>query len=106
MLPSMTVSIPDDQSTAVAANTETNYLLQIASTQSLNDAQHLTAQLVKENFPAFIKTLNQSGNTWYRITAGPYQDLNQAKQDQYQLYKKFKVDSVLVTTTVQKPTDK
>jgi len=100
MLPNMTVSIPKGNETNFTnKNIATNYLLQIASTKSREDAKDLTTQLIKQKFQAFIKVMKQNDTVWYRIVSGPYHDLNQAKYVQYQLYKKFNINSILVTTS-------
>lgn len=53
---------------------ETEYVLQVASFKSKEDAEALRAQLILLNLEATVQDATvRNGETWYRVLAGPYQ---------------------------------
>lgn len=72
---------------AVAATVDLNqhqiyYVLQLASFQRREDAEHMLAGLVMRGIEANIKTITQQGAAWHRVVVGPFASRTQAEKAQ------------------------
>lgn len=57
----------------VKDNDNTEYLLQVASFKSMQDAEQLRAELILLNLPAMTEVANiRNGEKWHRVIVGPY----------------------------------
>lgn len=61
------------------------FVLQIASFADNKPAQQLKAKLSMQGVETTILKLSNSGKTWYRVIAGPYQTSTNAEKVQHQL---------------------
>jgi len=62
------------------AATPLPYLLQVASFPKAPDADALKAKLTLEGLDTSIQPFNKSGETWYRVIVGPFNDHNKMDQ--------------------------
>jgi cell division protein FtsN len=97
MLPKMSVSTPAVQKATSKTNTDTNkqYFLQVSSSKDKNGASLLKKQLTEYGFPTIETSTVRKNKRWYHIFLGPYTYLNQAKSDQYRLYRDFHMNGIL-----------
>ena len=97
MLPKMSVSTPTVQATTAKMNANTNkqYFLQVSSSKDRNGANLLKKQLTEHGFPTLETSTVRRNKRWYHIFLGPYTYLNQAKNDQYRLYRDFHMNGIL-----------
>lgn len=59
--------------TTVKNDEHTEYLLQVASFKSMQDAEQLRAELILLNLPAMTEVANiRNGEKWHRVIVGPY----------------------------------
>lgn len=59
--------------TSVKNDEHTEYLLQVASFKSMQDAEQLRAELILLNLPAMTEIANiRNGEKWHRVIVGPY----------------------------------
>jgi len=58
------------------------YVLQLASFQRREDAEHMLAGLVMRGFEASIRTTTQQGAAWHRVVMGPFVSRLQAEKVQ------------------------
>lgn len=75
--PKKIAKTPDEPAPVPAsAPVAASYVLQVGSFRHLGDADQLKARLVLGGFDVEIQTVSaDSGDTWYRVRLGPYQDL-------------------------------
>lgn len=80
VLPEMEVIVPEeelnvrsqpDSPTQTAANGETQYLLQVGSFQSNNDADEMKARLALLGIIAQVQSVTVNDATWHRVRVGP-----------------------------------
>ena len=61
------------QTNTVKKDDNTEYLLQVASFKSMQDAERVRAELILLNLPATTEVANvRNGETWHRVIVGPY----------------------------------
>ena len=99
MLPRMqvemvTVEVPAPATGKRGARTSTEktsrYILQIASFRERADAKRLQKQLEKNSeLNVHIDEVNVTGVTWYRVQAGPFNNLTQAQAKQQLLQESY-----------------
>jgi len=106
MLPKMSVSTPSVQTTAqkINLNETKQYFLQVASSKDKNGAELLVKQLKEHGFPTLSTSTVRKHARWYHIFLGPYTYLNQAKDDQYRLYRDFHMNGILSVVDNNKTT--
>lgn len=63
------------------ANKE-SYMIQIASFNKRQDAEHLKASLVLRGFNVVISSIQRQAVTWYRVTIGPFNSRTDAEKAQ------------------------
>lgn len=68
--------------TATSAAVRESYLIQIASFNKRQDAEHLKASLVLRGFNVFVSTVERQAVMWYRVTIGPFNSRNDAEKAQ------------------------
>ena len=97
MLPSMSVSTPTIKNPALKTNASMSkqYFLQVASSKNKRRTNLLKKQLIEYGFPALETSTVRNNKRWYHIFLGPYTYLNQAKGDQYRLYKDLHMNGIL-----------
>ncbi len=61
------------------------YLVQLASFQRKEDAEHMKASLIMRGLDVRIKAANQSGGVWYRVVMGPFTARAQAEKVQAEI---------------------
>lgn len=97
ILPNKKVDNPKAAANNQNANAEepVEYLLQVASVKSFQDADRLKAQLTLLGYTVFI-TKSKSGNTeWHRVNVGPYSSLKKAESKQDEL-RQNEINSLLL----------
>lgn len=99
ILPKMQVQIPSSTNTGLeitgqAANSR--YILQVASLQSLRQAQELKDKLFSLGHSATITSFeSKDGVIWNRVMTGPYSSLDEAETAQSNL-KQQHIDGILI----------
>lgn len=73
------VSTPKDESISY------QYLLQVASFRSQEDADALRASLLLEGMPAYTKGTEVNNKSWYRVYVGPFDNRSKMNQAQDKL---------------------
>jgi cell division protein FtsN len=58
------------------------YMLQLASFQRREDAEHMQASLIMRGLEATIKTVTQQGVAWHRVMMGPFVSQSEAEKTQ------------------------
>lgn len=62
-----------------------NYMLQVGSFQSAEDAEQSKALLALQGVQASVQKVAISGQTWFRVHVGPFADLTRAQQTRTRL---------------------
>lgn len=83
--PSLEKKLTESINHALASKAIKHYQLQVGSFQRYKEADQLKATLLLEGFNVSIKSYQVESTTWYRVMVGPYQKLEQAKQNQLAL---------------------
>jgi len=79
------------------------YILQAGNFQAITEADTLKAKLALQGFtPQIQKVQNQNGQTWFRVTLGPYASESQALNQKKRLEDQ-KIQSTLI---LQKPSNR
>lgn len=95
ILPNMQVPIPSSMK-------HSTYVLQVASLQSLQEAQQLKTKLFSLGCLARIESFQADDDTlWNRVLAGPYTNLHDAQKAQTMLHQQH-IDSTLLLKSVLK----
>ncbi len=72
-IPILTESEPDTNEQPQQNGPEVEYLLQVASFKSEDDAEQLRAQLLLLNLSAYTENAKiRNGETWHRVLVGPF----------------------------------
>ncbi|MCB9071983.1 MAG: SPOR domain-containing protein [Bdellovibrionaceae bacterium] len=79
-------------------NVSLDYTVQVASYPNLNDAESMSASLVKKGYPAFPLKVSIKGQDWYRVSVGSFKTKKEAMEYQQTLKK----DGVVKDAVVQK----
>lgn len=88
LLEKQTVEVPkveEYKSTPKDADISYEYLLQVASFRSQNDADSLRASLLLEGLVAYTKSFEGSNGLWYRVYVGPFDNRSKMNQAQDKL---------------------
>lgn len=107
LLPKMQTETPQNTTVHTAMpippNTKqaTHYVLQIASSRNITEANRLQAQIAELGFSAFIQHYKTQNNLWFRVMAGPYGSLAKAHAVQNKLSQE-QLDSLLLQLKTQK----
>jgi cell division protein FtsN len=95
VLPEMEVVVPDQElqrkakripdpvpesATASAPETGENYILQVGSFRSANEAEQMKARLAMMGSTATIQTVTVNGDTWHRVRIGPFKGARKADE--------------------------
>ena len=75
--PKKIVAVEDEK-----AHAKRVYVLQLASFQRREDAEHMQALLIMRGFDVSIKTIKQEGAAWHRVMMGPFPSKLQAEKIQ------------------------
>jgi len=79
-----------------SSNTSTgNYVLQVGSFKSNQEADSLKAQLALKGVVTNIEIVNVNGTKWHRVRVGPSQDLSKLELTQKRL-RSENIDSILL----------
>ena len=80
ILTKQTVTVPNPTlTTAPSPAATTNYIVQVASLKNAKVADSMRAKLALDGFNVQVRAVvNSSGNTWYRIQIGPFNNYNDA----------------------------
>ncbi len=71
-----------EKAPAVVASSNENYLVQVASFKSMQEAERMKASLAMKGIDAKIATINQGQMYWYRVVIGPFSSKARAQQAQ------------------------
>ena len=71
------------------------YVLQLASFQRREDAEHMLADLVIRGFEASIKTTTQQGTAWHRVVMGPFPSRLQAEKVQGNIATRERISGII-----------
>ncbi len=72
-IPILTESEPNTNEQPLQSGPEVEYLLQVASFKSKEDAEQLRAQLLLLNLTAYTENAKiRNGETWHRVLVGPF----------------------------------
>ena len=85
LLENQTVEVPEVEeyhSTPKDAEEKYQYLLQVGSFRSGDDAERLRASLLREGMDAYQKKAEINGNTWFRVYVGPFTDRSKLNKAQ------------------------
>tara|TARA_R110000868_G_scaffold10639_3_gene51587 strand:- start:3250 stop:3915 length:666 start_codon:yes stop_codon:yes gene_type:complete len=72
----------------------TQFVLQIAAFRDRADAENMVQRFSEFKLDLHVKSFNDGKITWYRVQAGPFANIQQAKQSQ-SILKQSNVDSIL-----------
>lgn len=81
ILTKQTVSVPNPLPAAAPQTPQSTarYIVQVASLKDSNVADSFKAKLALDGFNVHVKPIvNSSGNTWYRVQIGPYNNYDDA----------------------------
>jgi cell division protein FtsN len=102
LLPELEVVVDENtpKKTDIKNNTSTpkksgNYVLQVGSFKSNEEADSLKAQLALMGVVTNIEVVNVNGNKWHRVRIGPSQDLKRLEATQKKL-RAEKIDTILL----------
>lgn len=102
LLPELEVVVDENTPTKTAtsktpANTKKagNYVLQVGSFKSNEEADSLKAQLALMGVVTNIEIVNVNGTKWHRVRIGPSQNLNQLESTQKKL-RAENIDTILL----------
>ena len=89
VLENKTVEVPEENTVlSTKGNAEKHYIMQCGSFRSKASAESLRALIAFNGFEANINaTVEQSGDTWFRVSLGPYTSKRLAEQEKHQLEK-------------------
>ena len=81
------VEVPDEAPIKLkASDPNKRYIMQCGSFRKETSAETLKAQIAMNGFAAHIRATKQkSGNTWYRVSLGPYKSKRTAERERHQL---------------------
>lgn len=91
LLENQTVEVPKVdayKSTPKDESISYQYLLQVASFRSQDDADSLRASLLLEGMPAYTKSSEVNNSTWHRVYVGPFDNRSKMNKVQDQLVAK------------------
>lgn len=71
------------------------YMLQLASFQRREDAEHMLAELVMHGFEASIRTSTQQGGAWHRVVMGPFASRLQAEKVQGTVVQRERISGII-----------
>ncbi|MEM7304565.1 MAG: SPOR domain-containing protein, partial [Pseudomonadota bacterium] len=102
LLPELEVVV-DENTTSQSSNNKNasvpkksgNYVLQVGSFKSNEEADSLKAQLALMGVVTNIEVVNVNGTQWHRVRIGPSQSLEQLESTQKKL-RAQKIDSILL----------
>lgn len=78
-----------------------NFIVQVASFRSYNQAESLKAKLALKGFESKIQSISmRNNNIWYRVYLGPFDDKGNAKSIQSKLESKQKMNSFVLKINV------
>jgi len=78
-----------------------NFIVQVASFRSYNQAESLKVKLALKGFESKIQSITMRNNdTWYRVYLGPFDDKDNAKSVQSKLESKQKMNSFVLKINV------
>jgi len=83
-----------------AENQTKPYILQLASFQRREDAEHMLAGLVMRGFEANINTTTQQGAAWHRVVMGPFASRLQAEKVQGTIAKSEHISGIVRRITM------
>lgn len=99
ILPNKEIDTPHPaQDDGAPAQTQSEFILQVASVKQYQDADRLRAQLLLLGYEVFISKSESGKIPWYRVNLGPFTTLNMAEKKQDELRKNH-VDSLLLKRT-------
>ncbi len=79
----------------VESTSKYTYLVQLASFQRQEDAEHMKASLIMRGFDASIKTAKQQGGIWYRVVMGPFSSRQKAEQIKSDIAQSERVSGII-----------
>lgn len=102
ILPNKKVDNPKapDYTQNAKAQEPVEYLLQVASVKSFQDADRLKAQLTLLGYSVFITKSRSGGIEWHRVNVGPYSSLKKAESKQDEL-RQNEINSLLLKKAKQ-----
>lgn len=90
-----TVAAPVVASTVEIDTHKKQYVLQLASFQRREDAEHMLAGLVMRGFEASIKSTTQQGAAWHRVVMGPFSSRLQAEKAQGTIAERERISGII-----------
>ena len=90
--------VEDDRSPSSVAKkaAATEYTVQVASYESLKDAENMAGSLIKKGYPAFPFKTEINGKTWYRVSIGSFKNKKEAMTYQTEIGKQGVVKDSIV----------
>ncbi|MBY0314604.1 MAG: SPOR domain-containing protein [Bdellovibrionales bacterium] len=90
--------VEDDRSPSSVAKkaAATEYTVQVASYESLKDAENMAGSLIKKGYPAFPFKTEINGKTWYRVSIGSFKNKKEAMTYQSEIGKQGVVKDSIV----------
>ncbi len=82
LIPESETRPPETKNQATAKHTNTQYVLQVGSFQSLGDAKKLKANLAFLGLAANIQHVTVNKQAWHRVRTGPYRNKQQLYKNQ------------------------
>lgn len=77
-----------------------SYFVQVGSFRQMKDADGVKAKLILLGFDVTVKSVEHSGQTWYRVLVGPYVDKEEALKHQVRL-KELNYPNLLIQSSSQ-----
>jgi cell division protein FtsN len=71
------------------------YVLQLASFQRREDAEHMQASLIMRGLDATIKTVTQQGAAWHRVMMGPFASHAEAEKVQGSIARSERISGMI-----------
>jgi cell division protein FtsN len=71
------------------------YMLQLASFQRREDAEHMQASLIMRGIDATLKTVTQQGVAWHRVMMGPFASQSEAEKAQGSIARSERISGMI-----------
>lgn len=79
---SKAIAVTERRATPVSPGIRESYMIQIASFNKRQDAEHLKASLALRGFSVVISSVQRQTVIWYRVTIGPFNSRTDAEKAQ------------------------
>ncbi len=93
--------VPSSLPSTVASSSIGKYTVQVASSQSEEDAKKQAEGLKSKGFSAFIVKADVNGSTWYRVSVGLHSNKKEAEEARKKLLSQGDVKAALVQKIIK-----